>query len=164
MKKINAMSISTEEYLKVAGEVLNKIKPLAKEYYSRTGRPLGVTGEIAEYEAIRLLNLKVAEVRQSGFDAIRKNKSGVEEKIQIKGRVLNNTNKGQKLGSIKPKKVWDIVILVILDSDFNPIEMFEAGRSVIEEALNEPGSKARNERGQLNVSSFKSMSALIWKS
>jgi hypothetical protein len=33
-------------------------KAIAKRYRSLTGRPLGITGEIAEYEAVRLLNLQ----------------------------------------------------------------------------------------------------------
>src|SRR5438874_1729828 len=36
-------------------DLLQRAKLLAKEYYQLTGRPLGVTGEIAEYEAVRLL-------------------------------------------------------------------------------------------------------------
>jgi NADPH:quinone reductase-like Zn-dependent oxidoreductase len=51
-------------------ELLGEVKQLAREYYELTGRPLGVTGEIAEYEAARLLNIKLASVRQQGYDAI----------------------------------------------------------------------------------------------
>jgi hypothetical protein len=32
-------------------ELLHEVKSLAREYYELTGKPLGVTGEIAEYEA-----------------------------------------------------------------------------------------------------------------
>lgn len=35
-------------------DVLREVKVLAREYYELTGRPLGVTAEIAEYEAARL--------------------------------------------------------------------------------------------------------------
>lgn len=44
--------------------VLGRAKAVAREYYELTGRPLGVTAEIAEYEACRLLDLKLAPVRQ----------------------------------------------------------------------------------------------------
>ncbi len=50
-------------------EVLNGVKVLAREYYELTGRPLGVTAEIAEYEAARLLKLTLSPARQAGYDA-----------------------------------------------------------------------------------------------
>ena len=43
-------------------ELIGEVKVLAREYYLLTGRPLGVTGEIAEYEAARILGLKLAPV------------------------------------------------------------------------------------------------------
>ena len=36
-------------------EILAKVKPLAVEYYRLTGKPLGVTGEVAEYVAAEIL-------------------------------------------------------------------------------------------------------------
>jgi len=154
--------MTTEEYLTTAGQILSKIKILATKYHSLTGRPLGVTGEMAEYEAVRLLNLDVSQVRQTGFDAIRKTKKCIK-KIQIKGRVLQATSKqGQRLGAIQLDKEWDSVILVMMDNKFSPTEMDEADRVDVEAALTKPGSKARNERGQLSVSKFKSISSQIW--
>ena len=38
-----------------AFEILRQAKRLAQEYYWVTGKPLGVTGEVAEYECARLL-------------------------------------------------------------------------------------------------------------
>lgn len=49
--------------------LLADAKRLAKRYYVLTGRPLGITGEVAEYEAIRLLGLRPAQVRHPGYDA-----------------------------------------------------------------------------------------------
>lgn len=37
--------------------LLKEAKLLAREYYSLTGKPLGVTGEVAEYEAGRILGV-----------------------------------------------------------------------------------------------------------
>jgi len=48
-------------------EILREVKALAQEYHSLTGRPLGITGEVAEYEAARLLKLTLSPVRQSGY-------------------------------------------------------------------------------------------------
>lgn len=44
-------------------EILHDVKALAIEYDAATGKPLGVTGEIAEVEAARLLGLHLAEAR-----------------------------------------------------------------------------------------------------
>ena len=51
--------------------ILEEVKSLAVEYYQLTGKPLGVTGEIAEMEAAKLLDLELAEARTPGFDAYR---------------------------------------------------------------------------------------------
>lgn len=45
-------------------ELLGEAKRLAKEYRELTGRPLGITGEVAEYEAARLLEIELSAVRQ----------------------------------------------------------------------------------------------------
>ncbi|MHB1330051.1 MAG: hypothetical protein ACYC2K_17770, partial [Gemmatimonadales bacterium] len=65
--------------------ILADVKLLAKRYLALTGRPLGVTGEVAEFEAVRLLGLQLAPVRQSGWDAFDP-ATGI--RYQIKGRVL----------------------------------------------------------------------------
>ena len=143
--------------------LLTEAKSLAKRYKRLTGRPLGITGEVAEFEATRLLDLELAQVRQSGFDAIRRDGDSVT-KIQIKSRCLPpNPKPGQRMGTIQLDKEWDSVVLVLLDEDLDPIEIHEADRPEITEALLAPGSKARNERGALGVNKFKSIGRLIWK-
>src|ERR1700733_2666846 len=52
-------------------ELLGEVKKLAQEYCRLTGKPLGVTGEIAEFEAARLLGIQLCRARQAGYDAIR---------------------------------------------------------------------------------------------
>lgn len=44
-------------------DILRDVKALAVEYYKATGKPLGVTGEMAEYEAAEKLGLELAEAR-----------------------------------------------------------------------------------------------------
>ena len=140
-------------------EILEQAKQLAARYKKLTGKPLGITGEIAEFNAASLLNLKLAEARTAGYDAI-----GLDNrKIQIKGRCLpENAKPGQRLGSIRLDHEWDTVLLVLMDEIFNVQEMWEAQRPEIEEALLAPGSKARNERGALAVSKFKQIGLKVW--
>lgn len=143
------------------GKLIASAKKLAKSYRALTGRPIGITGEIAEYEAARLLGLELAAVRQSGYDASRRRGSSVD-RLQVKGRCILGSNPGQRLGRIDLTKEWDGVLLVLLDADLEPTAIYEARRAEIARALTAPGSKARNERGALSVSKFKSIGNRVW--
>lgn len=144
-------------------QLIEEARIVAKQYYETTGRPLGVTGEIAEHETCRLLGLDRAPVRQSGYDAVRR-VDGREEFIQIKSRAMaDNPNPGQRLGSINLEKEWDVVLLALLGHDFQVREIHEAKRPKIEKELRRPGSKARNERGSLTVNKFVSIGRMVWK-
>jgi hypothetical protein len=143
-------------------EILAMAKALAKRYRALTGKPLGVTGEVAEYEAARLLDLDLTPARQAGFDATER-VGPITRRLQIKGRCLpSNAKPGQRVGSIDLKNEWDAVLLVLLDEDFEAVEIFEAQRPAVEAALLAPGSRARNERHSLAVSKFKSIGRRRW--
>ena len=88
-------------------EVLSEAKSFARKHRKLTGKPLGMTGEVAEFSAAQILGLELAEARQSGYDAIRR-ENGKETKIQIKGRCIPADAKpGQRLGRIQLDKEWD---------------------------------------------------------
>ena len=143
-------------------ELLAEAKKLAQKFYAATGKPLGITGEVAEYDAARVLNLQLTPARQAGYDAIEYS-NGLLRKVQIKGRCLPEKYKpGQRLGSIKIYCEWDCVLLVIMNHSFEAIEIWEAEREPIVVALSAPGSKARNERGSLPISKFKSIGRKRW--
>lgn len=143
-------------------EILAAVKPLAAEYYRLTNKPLGVTGEIAEYVAAELLGLELAPPRTAGYDAIRHTPQG-QVRVQIKGRAYAEDAKlGQRLGAIKQDAACDTVMLVLLDNQtLEPREIWEAPYSAISERLTLPGSKARA-RGALGVSEFKRLAIRIW--
>ena len=141
---------------------LKQAKSAAKIYRRLTGKPLGITGEIAEFEAARILGLELSSARQPGYDAERRSGDHVV-KVQIKGRRISKGAKpGQRIGSIRFEHDWDTVVLVLLDEDFEPVKIYEAERGAVKEALEKPGSKARNERGALSVSKFISIGSLLW--
>ena len=143
--------------------VLRSAKKLAQEYRRLTGKPLGITGEVAEYEAARILGIELTTARQAGYDAVEKTNNGTRL-LQIKGRcLLDNCKPGQRLGSIRAEKEWDAVLMVLLDQNFDATEIFEAERSAIVAVLTAPGSKARNERGAMAVSKFKAIGKLRWR-
>lgn len=142
------------------GEVLQRAKQAAIDYYRLTGKPLGVTGEVGEYEAARILGLTLADARAPGYDAT--DQSG--RRYQIKARAFSDAGrrKSQRLGAIKLDHAWEAVLLVLMDENLGTLEIWEAERSSVAEALSAPGSKARNERGALAVSSFKRIAKRVW--
>lgn len=141
--------------------LLAEAKRLAQEYHTLTGRPLGITGEVAEYEAVRLLELEAAPVRQAGYDAIRRSRGGVV-KLQVKGRCIRDkSKKSQRLGSIKLAHDWDAILMVLMDEQFETVAIYEADRVAVAAALTETESKARK-RGALAVSKFKAIGRCVW--
>jgi hypothetical protein len=145
--------------LEKVGSLLNQAKGIAREYRAITGRPLGITGEVAGYEAARLLNLSLCESRQADYDAV----SSDGKRFQIKGRVTYERSKPvQRFGRIRLDHEWDAVLLVLLEADFSPMEIYEAERSDVEKALMKPGSRARNIRGALSIAKFTSIARLVW--
>ncbi len=144
-------------------EILAEAKRLAQRYRVLTGKPLGITGEVAEYEAARILGVELTPARQAGYDAT-EIRNGQTFRLQVKGRcVLEGSRPGQRMGSIDIKKEFDAVLLVLLDGDFEATEIYEAPREAVIAALTAPGSKSRNERGALGVSKFKSIGVIRWK-
>ena len=143
-------------------EILAEAKKLAQEYRVLTGKPLGITGEVAEYEAARLLKVELGPARQKGYDAVEE-VAGKTRRLQIKGRcILPGCKPGQRLGKIDVKKEFDAVLLVLLEENFDAFEIYEADRAPLLAALAAPGSRARNERGALGVKKFKAIGRLRW--
>jgi hypothetical protein len=154
-------AIEQAQFDKRIQAILQRAKLVAREYYELTGRPLGVTAEIAEYEACRLLDLELAPVRHPGYDAIRRTATR-EDHIQIKGRCIPSTSRtGQRVGRIDLAGEWDAVLLVVLDEQFNATTIHEADRWAITQAVEAQGSRTRN-RGQLGVRMFKSIGREVW--
>jgi hypothetical protein len=143
--------------------LLANAKILAQQYRALTGKPLGITGEVAEYEASRILGIELTPARQAGYDAI-ETVNGSTRRLQIKGRcLLKDCKPGMRLGAIDKKKDFDAVLLVLLDENFNALSIHEADRKTVLEALATPGSRARNETNALHVSKFKSIARLRWQ-
>lgn len=147
-----------EEVMAILGEA----KKLASRYKALTGKPLGITGEIAEYEAARLLGVELTPARQAGYDAVEYTPTGLRT-LQIKGRVLARRPKaGQRLGSIDTRKEWNALLMVLLDEQFEATEIYEADRAAVIEAIERPGSVSRNERGALGVNVIKRIGQKRW--
>jgi hypothetical protein len=112
-------------------------------------------------EAARLLNLTLCPPR-SPYDATR-DVDGETQRLEIKGRcLLPGAKSGQRLGRMNLKTDWDFALMVLLDQHFDATGIWEASRRKLEQALNERGSHARNERRQLRVAKFKKIGDQIW--
>lgn len=139
-------------------ELLRQAKDLAVRYYKLTGKPLGVTGEIAEYEAAQRLGLRLAPARTAFFDAYRDSELG-RETFQIKGRaVAADARYRGRVPKINCNGPFDAVLMVLLDkTSFEAIEIWRADRDAVIARLSAPGSKARNERNSMGIAQFKSI-------
>ena len=143
--------------------LLAEAKQIARRYRTLTGKPLGITGEVAEYEAAKILDLQLTVARQAGYDAT-ETRDGEILKYQIKGRcILPGASPGQRMGSLDIAKEFDAVLLVLLDEQLDAFAIYEAPRVAVIAALTAPGSKARNERGALGIAKFKSIGRLRWQ-
>ena len=139
-------------------EILAAVRLLAVEYYRLTGRPLGVTGEVAEYVAAETLGLKLAPPRTPGYNALRGT-----ERTQIRGRAHGEkTNSGQKMGRINTEDPCDTVLLVVLDNaTLEPREMWDAPIKAVKKCLAQPGPQARA-RGVLSIPEFTQIARKVW--
>jgi hypothetical protein len=144
-------------------KLISEARRLAAEFRRTTGKPLpGVSGEIAEHDAARLLNLEICEDRSQGCDAIgRDSREG--KRIQIKARVIFDEEKsGQRIGQLRLEQDWDSVVLVIMDENYEPAEIYEAERDDILDVMDEAAGSSRKKRGAMSVARFKIISRLVW--
>ena len=141
-------------------KLLAQAKELAREYYRLTGKPLGVTGEVGEYEAARILGLTLAEARTVGHDATDKDGTRYEIKSRYLPGIKNFS--GQKTSKISSHDNWDILLVVLLDEQYDAFVIYEADRDKVIAALDKPGSKSRNERRALDISKVKKIGRVKW--
>jgi hypothetical protein len=147
--------------LSAIAPLIEEARRVAVEFYRLTGKPLGITGEVGEFEAARLLNLSLLTARSKDFDAI----CPAGRRVQIKARMVSPNAQigGQRVGRIKKTAVFDAVMLVLLDLEYQPWSIWESSHADVMAALNKPGSKSRNERGALGVAAFTRLGREIWK-
>lgn len=143
---------------------MQQARQLAANYRRTTGKTLsGVSGELSVYDAIRLLHLAPA-ANQIGYEAIGTEQSGdlKGDRIQIKGRTIFNDARGvQRIGQLKMEQNWDSVVLVLLDDDYEPFEIFEIDRATLTDNIVDKNSK-KAKKGAMTVARFKKIATLAW--
>jgi len=142
--------------------LISQARKLAADYLATMGKPLpGMSGEIALNDAARLLNLALCQDQNLSYDAIGQgNNAG--KKVQIKGRlVLEDDKSNQRIGQVSIDKAWDSVVLVLLNENYEPYELYEAERDMIIQHAAD-SSEGKKKRGALSVARFKKIAALVW--
>ncbi|MDH5394609.1 MAG: hypothetical protein OEY11_15605 [Gammaproteobacteria bacterium] len=138
-------------------------RKLAANYRRATGKPLGISSEIAEFDAARIMDLELLKDRPGGYDAVGKSGDHKDKRIQIKGRAIFDAEKGgQRVGHLKTDKDWDSILLVIMNENYEPVEIYECDREVVENALDEQKNSNRSKRGAISLAKFKIISTLVW--
>ena len=143
-------------------KLISEARRIAAEYRRATGKPLGISAEIASHDACTFLELEPRE-DAVGYDAV--GLKGVRQDLhfQIKGRAIFDEKKGgQRLGQIKIDQDWDKILLVLMDEEFETTEIYEASREDILQDLEEVGNTNRQKRGVMSVARFKRIAHLAW--
>lgn len=158
----SGVTVPSDDERAQISELVEQAKRLAVRYRALTGKPLGITGEIAECEAAAILGMDLHAARTAGYDAT-ETRDGIAVRVQIKGRVIANPTKiTGRVGAIDLRQPFDVVHLVLLDSNLNAFAIYEAARPAVETLITRPGSKARNERGSVGIAQFKAIARLRW--
>ena len=143
-------------------KLITETRRLAAEYKRSTGQSLPVSGEIARHDAARLLGLTLCEPRIGGVDATGNDKRD-GQRIQIKSRIQTQDSKaGARLGQLNSSGDWNTLLLVIMDDDYEPCEIYEAKREDIMGEVDEAADSKRSKRGALSIAKFRNISWLIW--
>jgi hypothetical protein len=143
-------------------KLIAQARQLAAEYRRTMGKPLpGISTEIAEFDAVRLLGLEPRPAgEEAGYDAVDPGRRG--KRIQIKARTIFDEDKGgQRVGQLKMGQEWDSVVLVLMDDNYEPYEIYEADRVDLEEYA-EQASSRKARKGALSVARFKIIGRLLW--
>ena len=106
-------------------KLMGEARRLAAEYRRATGKTLAISGEIAVSDVIHLLGLEPAPADAEGYDVVRM-RGDVRERLQVKARtVFDDTRRPARLGQLRMDKPWDAALLVLMDDDYEPIEIHE---------------------------------------
>jgi len=141
-------------------KLISQARRIAAEYRRATGKPLGISAEIARHDACSFLELEPHE-DAVGFDAMGLNGEREGLRFQIKGRAIFDEKKGgQRLGQIKIDQEWDSILLVLMDEDFESTEIYEASRQDMLDNIEDEGN--RQKRGVISVARFKRFAKQVW--
>jgi hypothetical protein len=145
-------------------KLMAETRRLAAEYHKTTGQTLPVTTELSKHYAMRALRLVDADATLTGVDA-----KGQDEKsdllYQIKGRVIFDSSKASpRIGQLNMDADWNMLVLVTLDAEYFPVEIYAATKKAAIAAMGEKSKEtsSRQKRGAMSVAKFKAIAQLVW--
>ncbi|MCF6192986.1 MAG: hypothetical protein L3J46_01480 [Kangiellaceae bacterium] len=151
--------------------LMAQTRKLASDYREQTGHALPVTEELARFDAINIFGLSKIE-DQEGIDACDKIENDASDKdyYLIKGRVIFKGGKArQKLGKLSLAANWTVLLVVIYDPDYLPVEIYSVERIIIERELNKrpqgcssEDKRSENKRGSMTIAKYKAIGDLVW--
>lgn len=144
-------------------KLISEARRIAAEYRRTTGKPLGISAEIARHDACTYLDLEPDE-DAVGYDALGLSEERKDVRFQIKGRAIFDEKKGgQRLGQIKIDQNWDKILLVLMDEDFETTDIYEASKEDMLNDIDETDdNRNRKKRGAMSVARFKRLAQLVW--
>ncbi len=139
-------------------DIIEAIIPLAVRWKKATDRSLGITGEVGEHLACKLMGWSLATHLQAGWDAA----DTQGNRIQIKSRVLQKHKDGSPtMGTLDLRQEWDQAALVIMNDHFQVQSIWLAEGQEAREAQD----ICRNPRGDakgLAIKTFKKISRQVF--
>ncbi|MFC1919870.1 DUF6998 domain-containing protein [Chloroflexota bacterium] len=128
-------------------KLLQQAIDVAIEYRRRCNKNLGITSEVGEYKACKLLKLDRAKGNiNEGFDA----EDTQGKRVQIKSRICL---RGSERTGIFSSFNFDYALLVLLDSSYEVFEIYKADRKTVEDEIKNQSYK----RNSISVSRFKKL-------
>ena len=143
-------------------KLMDETRRLAAEFRRATGQTLPVSAEIAKFDAMRLLGLRALPQPLAGVDALG-GEDHPDRRFQIKGRVIFNESKSvHRIGQLNVDGEWDVLVLVLMDENYQPLEIYEMDRATVVEALDGSDEKKRSKRGAMSIAKFKALGRRAW--
>ena len=139
-------------------KLMVEARKLAADYRCMTGKTLPISGEIARHDAATLLELTLVE-GMSGYDAL--DMDG--QRVQIKGRVIFEGQKSNpRVGQLKVGQEWDLVVLVLMNEEYEAIQIYCMSHSEVKSVMEQSASSKRISRGAMSVARFKAVGEKVW--
>ena len=145
--------------------LMSQTRQLASDYRQQTGHALPVTEELARFDAINIFALSKIE-NQEGVDACDKASSDANDENSakdyylIKGRVIFKSGKArQKLGKLSLAADWTVLLMVIYDPEYLPVQIYSVERNIIDQELSK---LSQDKRGSMTIAKYKAIGDLVW--
>ncbi len=143
-------------------KLMQETRRLAAEYRQNTGQTLPISGELARYDAARLLKLLPLQKPLKSVDFMGSEGSLANQLIQIKSRVIFDEQKsGYRIGQLDLGANWQVCALVLYQSNYEPTAIYIATQEMIVETLSNRKDTTKA-RGLMSLAQFKRIANLVW--